>query len=110
VDATTGIESISRVQDILDLHAVMQDDEFQNALDLALSYLVAPSDRLPNAAKVAVTMAQLSAYAALFRVQFANYMGFQKSDPDRTGKKNAYKELYQGIDNLVDSLKYLARQ
>ena len=107
-DGVDGVTQVSRLQDILDLNDHMQDKDFQDAVDLALTFLIAP-DLPPAPARVAVLMTQLSAYATLFRVQFANYMGFQKNDPDRNAKKNVYKELYQGIDNLVDSLKYLAR-
>lgn len=59
--------------------------------------------------KVPLLMVQLEAYNIKFRDRFSAYMGPLKGTTDANQKKNHYKELYTGIDRLVDSLKYLVR-
>jgi hypothetical protein len=59
--------------------------------------------------KVPLLMVQLEAYNVKFRDRFSAYMGPQKGTTDANMKKNHYKELYTGIDRLVDALKYLVR-
>jgi hypothetical protein len=60
-------------------------------------------------AKIPLLMAKLEAYNIKFRDQFSAYMGRLKGTTDANAKKNHYKELYTGIDRLVDSLKYMIR-
>jgi hypothetical protein len=59
--------------------------------------------------KVPLLMVQLEAYNIKFRDRFAAYMGPLKGTTEANMKKNHYKELYTGIDRLVDSLKYMVR-
>lgn len=59
--------------------------------------------------KVPLLMVQLEAYNIKFRDRFSAYMGQLKGTTDANMKKNHYKELYTGIDRLVDSLKYMVR-
>lgn len=96
------------INEINELSEHMELKEFHEAMDMVVKYLAKP-EVLPDHRKVAVTLVQLSAYAALFRVEFANYMTWKKNTTNASSYKNTYKELYQGIDNLVDSLKYLAK-
>lgn len=94
--------------DLDDLYTSMEIAEFKDCLELAIRYVVKP-DVLPDPRKVAVTVTQLSAYGLIFRAQYANYMGFKKGTKDAAAKKNTYRAIYDGIDKLVDSLKYLAK-
>lgn len=63
-----------------------------------------------ESAKVPLLMIQLEAFNVKFRDRFAAYMGPLKGTTEANHKKNHYKELYTGIDRLVDSLKYMVRQ
>lgn len=67
------------------------------------------SGDMPDADKVPLVMVRLEAYNIKFRDRFSAYMGPQKGTTDANLKKNHYKELYTGIDRLVDSLKYMVR-
>jgi hypothetical protein len=60
-------------------------------------------------AKVPLLMARLEAYNVKFRDRFAAYMGPLKGTTDANQKKNYYKEMYTGVDRLVDALKYMVR-
>lgn len=60
-------------------------------------------------AKVPLLMVKLEAYNIKYRDRFAAYMGPLKGTTEANHKKNHYKELYTGIDRLVDSLKYMIR-
>lgn len=59
--------------------------------------------------KIPLLMVTLEAYNIKFRDRFSAYMGPLKGTTDANQKKNHYKELYTGIDRLVDSLKYMIR-
>lgn len=60
-------------------------------------------------AKIAVICARLEAYNLKFRTQFSAYMSYKKGTTEANMKKNHYKEIYTGIDRLVDALKYMIR-
>ena len=67
------------------------------------------NDEFPDHDKIARICARLEAFNLKFRTQFSAYMSYKKGTTDANMKKNHYKELYTGIDRLVDSLKYMIR-
>lgn len=84
----------------------MDDEDFGRVLDLTVKII---AGEIPQPAKIAAVCARLEAYAIKFRMQYSAYMSFKKGTVDANMKKNHYKELYTGIDRLVDSLKYVVR-
>jgi hypothetical protein len=84
----------------------MDDEDFGKVLDIAIRII---SGEIPEPAKVAMVCVKLEAYAIKFRTLYSAYMGFKKGTAEANQKKNLYKELYTGIDRLVDSLKYLVK-
>lgn len=88
------------VSDFLDDKAV--DEVINQALDMM-------SGDFPDHDKIARVCARLEAFNIKFRMQFSAYMSYKKGTTDANMKKNHYKELYTGIDRLVDSLKYMVR-
>lgn len=84
----------------------MQDEDFGKVLDMATRIM---ANEIPEPAKIAAVCARLEAYAIKFRMQFVAYMSFKKGTTESNMKKNHYKELYTGIDRLVDALKYVVR-
>lgn len=84
----------------------MQDEDFGKVLDLTTKII---AGEIPQPAKIAAVCARLEAYAIKFRMQYSAYMSYKKGTSDANMKKNHYKELYTGIDRLVDSLKYVVR-
>lgn len=65
--------------------------------------------QVPEPSKVALVVTRLEAISLMCRTQFAAYMSFKKGTTEANMKKNMYKELYTGIDRLVDALKYVAK-
>lgn len=84
----------------------MDDEDLASCLDLAVKIIAKPN--VPQQ-QVAVLCVQLEAYAVKFRLMYTGYMSYLKGTTEANMKKNHYKELYTGIDKLVDSLKYLVR-
>lgn len=90
----------SEVSDFLD------DEAVDKVLEMAIKIM---GNDIPQPAKIASVCARLEAYAIKFRMQYSSYMSFKKGTTEANAKKNHYKELYTGIDRLVDSLKYVVR-
>lgn len=84
----------------------MQDEDLNRMLDLVVKIIANPN--VPQQ-KVAVLCVQLEAMALKFRTQFSAYMSYKKGTTEANMRKNHYKEIYTGIDRLVDSLKYLVK-
>ena len=84
----------------------MDDEDFSKTLDLVVKVIAKPN--IPQQ-HVAILCTQLEAYALKFRLMFVGYMSYKKGTTEANMKKNHYKELYTGLDRLVDSLKYLVK-
>ena len=89
-----------------ELAQFIEDEDVDKVISLVLQMI---DGQLPEPAKVAAVCARLEAYNIKFRMQFSAYMSYKKGTSEANMKKNHYKELYTGIDRLVDSLKYLVR-
>lgn len=103
------MEFVSGIQDFVDLHASVGDDELQAAIDLALKCIAKP-DIPPAAAKKA--MVRLQGYAMKFKMQALVYMQIHtgKTGSEENIKKNAYMYASEQCDKLAQTLKYLARE
>jgi hypothetical protein len=84
----------------------MADEDFGKVLDLVYRII---NDGNVDIHKVPLMLVRLEAYAVKFRMRYVAYMSFKKGTDEANMKKNHYKELYTGIDRLVDALKYLAK-
>lgn len=84
----------------------MGDEDFSKALDLVIKILAKPN--VPQQ-QVAVVITQLQAYAVKFRTMYGAHMSYLKGTDNASAKKNLYKYFYDGIENLVDALKYLVK-
>jgi hypothetical protein len=84
----------------------MEDEDLDKVLTLVLKII---GNDFPDLDKVPALCARLEAYNIKFRMQFSAYMSYKKATTEANMKKNHYKEIYTGIDRLVDSLKYMAR-
>lgn len=84
----------------------MEDEDFGQVLDMAIRIMAGD---VPEQAKIAFVCVKLEAYAIKFRTLYSAYMGFKKGTIEANQKKNMYKELYTGIDRLVDALKYMVK-
>ena len=104
-----ALEYVSGIQDFVDLHAAVGDDELQHAIDLALKCIAKP-DIPPAHAKKA--MIQLQGYAMKFKMQALVYMQIHtgRTGSEENIKKNAYMYASEQCDKLASTLKYLARE
>lgn len=84
----------------------MDDEDFGQCIDLVIKVISKPN--VPQQ-HVASLVTQLQAYSVKFRMMYVGYMSYLKGTDQANMKKNHYKELYTGIDRLVDSLKYLVK-
>lgn len=84
----------------------LEDDDLKTVLKQVLSII---SGETIDHDKVPLLMVSLEAHNVKFRDRFAAYMGPLKGTTEANMKKNYYKELYTGIDRLVDALKYMVR-
>lgn len=84
----------------------MNDEDFGKVLDLAAQIIAGD---IPEPSKVAAVCVRLSAYSIRFRMGYSAYMSYHKGTTDANMKKNHYKEIYTGIDKLVDSMKYMVK-
>lgn len=91
---------------VLEAEYFVDDEDFGKVLDLAVQII---AGEIPEPSKIAAVCARLEAYAIKFRMQYTAYMSYKKGTTDANMKKNHYKELYTGIDRLVDALKYVVR-
>lgn len=89
-----------------ELSQFIEDEDVDKVIALVLQII---DGQIPEPSKVAVICARLEAYNVKFRTQFSAYMSYKKGTTEANMRKNHYKELYTGIDRLVDSLKYLMR-
>jgi hypothetical protein len=85
----------------------MQDDDFSKTIDSVVK-IISEGGNVPKD-KVAVLCVKLEAYALKFRIMFTGYMSYLKGTTEANMKKNHYKEMYTGLDRLVDALKYLMK-
>ncbi len=103
-DLNASLEGIKAIDFMQEAKEFIDDDDFTDALDTAMVLIVNPDAASERTSQLIV---KLEAYALKFRIGFASHMGIAKIKDNH--KKNMYKELYQGLDNLADALKYIAR-
>lgn len=104
------LETISNMQNTIDymteLDVFIDDEAFMDVMGLAVKMIAKPNNPAPKVADICV---KLQAYSIIFRSKFVAYQSFRKGEKNSVAKKNLYKEMYSGIDKLVDALKYQMR-
>lgn len=104
------LEVVSDMQNTIDymteLDVFIDDKDFMEVMELAVKFIAKPNVPAP---KVAALCTELEGYAIIFRTKFVAYQSFKKMEKNAVAKKNLYKEIYTGIDRLVDALKYQLR-
>jgi hypothetical protein len=96
----------ARAEWVEQVHDYMNDDDVLWVLN-ATARMIA--GELPEPSKIALTVARLEAASLKFRTQYSAYMSYKKGTTEANMRKNHYKELYTGIDRLVDALKYVVK-
>ena len=103
------LEYLSEVQDLVDLHEFMQDDELAEAMDLALKVIAKPDIPISQARNA---LAMMQGYAMRFRMQAATYtyVHVGKAGTVENVKKNVYFAAAEQCHEMAQTLKYLAKE
>jgi hypothetical protein len=101
-----GIMTEAKAQWAQEVEDFLDDENVLYALNAAVQMI---AGQIPEPSKVALVVTRLEAISLMCRTQFSAYMSFKKGTTEANMKKNMYKELYTGIDRLVDALKYVAK-
>jgi hypothetical protein len=89
-----------------EVHDYMDDEDVLWVLNVTARMI---AGEVPEPSKIALTLARLEAVSLKFRTQYSAYMSYKKGTTEANMRKNHYKELYTGIDRLVDALKYVVK-
>jgi hypothetical protein len=102
------LELINQISEFNDLHKFMEDDQLDTALALVVKLLLDP--KIP-ASKAPTVIVQLQALSFKFKTSGIVYQTIRKgpTGSDSNHKKSIYYSVSEGIDRLVDALKYSAR-
>lgn len=84
----------------------IEDEDFDEIMKTAVRLI---SGDIPDPAKIGPLIVKLQAVSLKFRIRYTAFMGWEKGTTDANMRKNLYRHTYEGLDRLVDSLKYLAR-
>src|SRR5690349_4293567 len=98
-------EYLSTVYELNETALEIQDDDLSDALDSVIKLIAKPD--VPVKA-VAPLIVKLQAQAVKFKMQAKYYMLINK-EGEAAKKKNIYLSMAEALKDLVDSLKYLAK-
>lgn len=84
----------------------IEDEDFNTVLNNTIRLIAGDT---PETAKVGPLIVRLQAISLKFRMQYTMFMGPLKGSTDANMKKNLYRHTYEGLDRLVDALKYIGR-
>lgn len=103
------LEYISKMQDLIDLNDFMADEDFENALGLALKCIANP-ELPPAVARKALI--QMQAYALKFRMVGVKFMTIDKgrAGTPENNKKNVYYSMSEQCHEMAQSLKYICKE
>lgn len=103
------LEYLSNVQDLMDLHDFMDDDDLAEAMDLAIKCIAKP-DMPPSVARTALL--KMQGFAFKFRMQAATYTYVHKgkAGSEENTKKNVYFAAAEQCHEMAQTLKYLVKE
>lgn len=103
-----GVQTVSDIQDFIDLGDVVRDKDLEDAINIALKCIAKP-DVPPAEAKKA--MVKLQGYAFIFKMKGLVYMQIHKGQAltRENIRKNSYLYASEQCDKLAGTLKYLIR-
>lgn len=106
--ASDAISAIESIDDLMDLHEFMQDDDLDKALSAVVRLIANPE--IPSA-KAIPLIVKLEAIAAKMKIQASIYTTIKKgaSGSVNAQKKNVYYSASDAVSKVVDALKYSAR-
>jgi len=104
----TGVSAVSAIQDFIDLHEVVEDNDLQEAIDIAMKCISKPDIPVAYARQA---MVKMQGYAFQFKMQGLVYMQIHKGNAatKENIKKNAYFYASEQAHELAQTLKYLVK-
>lgn len=103
------LEYLSKVQDLVDLHEFMQDDDLAEAMDMCLKVAAKPDMPIAVARNA---LAKMQAWAMTFKMKSVAYTFIHtgKAGTDENAKKNVYYSASQQCHEMAQTLKYLSKE
>lgn len=103
------LEYLSNIQDLIDMHDFMADDDLADAMELAVKCIAKP-EMPPSVARAA--MLKMQGFAFRFRMQAATYTYIHKgkAGTEENVKKNVYFAASEQCHELAQTLKYLVKE
>lgn len=101
------LDYVSNLQDLMDLHEFMDNQDLGEAMNLAVKCIAKP-DMPPSVARTALL--KMQGYAFQFRMQAATYTYIHKTSPEEKTKKNVYFAASEQCHELAQTLKYLVKE
>lgn len=98
-------EYLSTVYELNETAIELNDPDLSEALDIVIKLIAKPDVPAKSATALIV---QLQAMAVKFKMQAKYYMLINK-EGEAAKKKNIYLSMAEALKDLVDSLKYLAK-
>jgi len=102
------LELIGKVDEFMDLHYFMKDDELDEALSMVVKLIMKPE--VPSAMAIPLIV-KLQAIAAKLSLMATIYTTIHKgpSGSEAAQKKNVYYTAADSLNKVVDALKYSAK-
>jgi hypothetical protein len=106
--AEDTLSLINQVDEFIEAHEFMNDEEFDEALSLVVKLITKPE--VPAAYAIPLIV-KIQALAAKMRMMAVIYTTVKKgpSGSINAQKKNIYYSTSEALDKIVDALKYSAR-
>ncbi len=102
------LETVSRITELNDLSDFLQDDDFDEAMELIIKLIAKPGVEPAMAQKLIVKLQALSTKYAVLAVTYSTIKRDKAGTPNNY-KKNIYHSLKEALDKLCDALKYPAK-
>lgn len=101
----TEIQLISKIQEFVDMHEFMKDEDVDKALVYVVKLCANPNIPGVHATRAILQLQAISTKCALMATYYTNV----NKDRELAKRKNVYYSMRDAIDKLVDALKYTAR-
>ncbi len=101
------LEEVSGLDELNSMSDYLQDETLDECFEKIIR-LISRVDTLTPATASRLVV-QLAAMSLKFKMVGKYYMVYDKESDPGGKKKNTYLSLSEGLDKLVDSLKYLAK-
>lgn len=104
----SALELISDIDEFVELHDFINDEDLDEALSLVVKLIAKPDITQQKVPPVIVKLQALSAKFQVLAVYYTT-LGKGRTGTDNNYKKNIFYTMSDSLDKLSNSLKFLAR-